>query len=387
MSVDFQIVFEASVSGGRITDIAIDDVALLNGTECIESATTKAINEEIDGIFDIRSCSNRCSETQSVILGTLNRFMDNDDDHHFVEQCDCHPDCDDIDTCCPDYQLVCSDSSMSILIIIIFFFFVDVNLNDFFFVSVQSTTDSTTTDITEALTELPLTSKIIDDSMKSTNAPTKLPTASPRLAQRSEQTPATNTASIRQIVTTKTPQSISKYVTVATDKPTPKVIPSKPMQLNTIGTTHKTNSTSVWTAAKNIMILIIALCALLIALLLIPYVSKPFELNKWNPNALSSHSIKYIPNKQIDALQIDFDAQNERHNENLSNAEVDVETAAECSESENMDLQVNKHDNVNGTSKTNKAILYDRFKQHFHRSKSALGRYRNLDDHEHTLES
>lgn len=46
---DFQIVIEATAGRTRISDIAIDDVALLKGNECMNEqfqATTETVTEE-----------------------------------------------------------------------------------------------------------------------------------------------------------------------------------------------------------------------------------------------------------------------------------------------------------------------------------------------------
>lgn len=106
---DFQIVFEAIAVGGRICDIAIDDVSLLQGTDCTLSTTSEAMIEESDGIFDLQSCKNRCNESESAIINALDKFI-HDENYNLIERCDCHFDCDDMDTCCPDQQLQCNIS-------------------------------------------------------------------------------------------------------------------------------------------------------------------------------------------------------------------------------------------------------------------------------------
>lgn len=106
MQSDFQIIFEASGSNGLISDIAIDDVALLNGGDCIHFANNK-VTEEGDGIFEIQSCANRCNETESVRTTGNVTFYQNG---KLIENCDCHLDCLTLDTCCTDYQLKCLES-------------------------------------------------------------------------------------------------------------------------------------------------------------------------------------------------------------------------------------------------------------------------------------
>lgn len=102
---DFQIVFEARAPKGRITDIAIDDVALLKGADCgLANEVTESITEEPNGIFNIQSCANRCNETESEFTNGLLEYLVNG---KYTEKCDCHLGCIDLFTCCPDYQSIC----------------------------------------------------------------------------------------------------------------------------------------------------------------------------------------------------------------------------------------------------------------------------------------
>lgn len=116
---DFQIVIEASGRNGIISDIAIDDVALLQNADCIKflkpESATEPVNEESGGIYNIQSCENRCNETQSV------RMSSNDngtvtEDNRIIEKCDCHMGCLDLDTCCPDFKAHCFESKKRYLV-------------------------------------------------------------------------------------------------------------------------------------------------------------------------------------------------------------------------------------------------------------------------------
>lgn len=108
---DFQIIFEATGSNGLISDIAIDDVALLNDGDCIKSLpTTETVTEEKGGIFDVLSCVNRCTETQSI---RINGSILIAEDGAITEKCDCHTECLDLGTCCIDYQSKCFDSKLN----------------------------------------------------------------------------------------------------------------------------------------------------------------------------------------------------------------------------------------------------------------------------------
>lgn len=103
----FQIVFEASGMRSVVSDIAIDDVALLNDTTCMKFFTTERTTEEIGGgIFDMQTCVNRCNETQSVRLNGSYTEVDQDG---FLEKCDCHKECVDLGTCCFDFRNTCLD--------------------------------------------------------------------------------------------------------------------------------------------------------------------------------------------------------------------------------------------------------------------------------------
>lgn len=107
VETDFQIIFEATGSNGLINDIAIDDVALMNGSDCVKYLTPEPVSEENGGIFGIQSCADRCTETQSV---RLNGSTTSIEDGAIIEKCDCHQECLDLGTCCTDYQIKCLES-------------------------------------------------------------------------------------------------------------------------------------------------------------------------------------------------------------------------------------------------------------------------------------
>lgn len=114
VTTEFQIVIEATGRNGIyvINDIAIDDVALLKDGDCMqfvknETATVSA-TEESGGIYNIQSCANRCSETQSVRGNGTDTFIEG---QTITEKCDCHPECLDLDTCCPDYKSKCFEGN------------------------------------------------------------------------------------------------------------------------------------------------------------------------------------------------------------------------------------------------------------------------------------
>lgn len=110
MNESFQIVFENTGNRALINDIAIDDVALMQNGDCPLYFTTESAIDETDGIFNIQSCVNRCNETSPM------RMLDDNDRitidlllREVFERCDCHMDCGDLGTCCPDFNSICLD--------------------------------------------------------------------------------------------------------------------------------------------------------------------------------------------------------------------------------------------------------------------------------------
>lgn len=110
MQDNFQIVIEASATKSRLSDIAIDDVALLNGGDCIEETSEIVTdrNDEDGGIYDIQSCVNRCNETTSITATTDETItLAPQKARAIIERCDCHPECENMKSCCLDYRSVC----------------------------------------------------------------------------------------------------------------------------------------------------------------------------------------------------------------------------------------------------------------------------------------
>lgn len=105
---DFQIVIEAKPVNGIISDIAVDDVALLRGSHCekLYQNDTAGATEEPNGVYDVMSCASRCNETSSLHNAT--KFHPDMMTGKPVEVCDCHEECSDMETCCPDYNDQCT---------------------------------------------------------------------------------------------------------------------------------------------------------------------------------------------------------------------------------------------------------------------------------------
>ncbi|EDS28842.1 MAM domain-containing protein 1 [Culex quinquefasciatus] len=113
-SDSFQIVIEASLGMKYKSDIAIDDVSLLSGSDCrtgegqddVLEISSAVPDEELPAelptadkdTFKIDSCENRCGANVSspVRVGEL-----------FFIHCDCIEGCVETKTCCPDYAERC----------------------------------------------------------------------------------------------------------------------------------------------------------------------------------------------------------------------------------------------------------------------------------------
>ncbi|XP_055375453.1 uncharacterized protein LOC129608148 [Condylostylus longicornis] len=127
---DFQIIFEGTTGAGHLSDIAIDDVALLLGNECYlleqtsttptntnkikyETELTTDINNEyttedkLTGALDEITCTNRCNETESIVNKSTSNIERINNTNDFIMICDCHFGCQEIETCCLDYKRTC----------------------------------------------------------------------------------------------------------------------------------------------------------------------------------------------------------------------------------------------------------------------------------------
>lgn len=112
-SQEFQIVIEATTGLGRFSDIAVDDVALLQGADCRNEQDTIAVQttpaeEEAGGVFDVASCAGRCGSSGG--LGT------NSSDSSGTVMCDCAITCLETVSCCIDYARLCTGLYICIFI-------------------------------------------------------------------------------------------------------------------------------------------------------------------------------------------------------------------------------------------------------------------------------
>lgn len=105
---EFQIVIEGTSTRSYDSHIAIDDLALLSGTDCDPSNSTKTDQtEEGDGIFGTLSCENRCSEEETTLVGDATDIITSNNGTR-IKKCDCFYGCEDINTCCTNYRAICA---------------------------------------------------------------------------------------------------------------------------------------------------------------------------------------------------------------------------------------------------------------------------------------
>ncbi|XP_055626420.1 MAM and LDL-receptor class A domain-containing protein 1-like [Toxorhynchites rutilus septentrionalis] len=95
----FQLVFGSSLGMRFRSDIAIDDVTLLNDEQCLGTTVTDENIPTLDGmIYRIDSCEFRCWDNASVTLGKSDPSVVN---------CDCYEGCEETSSCCPDFVERC----------------------------------------------------------------------------------------------------------------------------------------------------------------------------------------------------------------------------------------------------------------------------------------
>jgi MAM domain, meprin/A5/mu/Somatomedin B domain len=106
---EFQIVIEASIGMSHLSDIAIDDVALMTGAHCTNEQfkSTTPEFEKNGGVFDVQTCKDRCRETESMVKNETDVITDGAGRNDQVLHCDCFPGCGKLKTCCSDYSAVC----------------------------------------------------------------------------------------------------------------------------------------------------------------------------------------------------------------------------------------------------------------------------------------
>ncbi|XP_066586047.1 uncharacterized protein [Prorops nasuta] len=102
---DFQIIIEGVRGSSYVSDIAVDDVAILQGEECTKSTTevspvTDDKKDQVEIVNAMQTCRGRC-EFNYITPSTLKVPI------HVIEKCSCTFDCVEDSSCCPDYAEFC----------------------------------------------------------------------------------------------------------------------------------------------------------------------------------------------------------------------------------------------------------------------------------------
>ncbi|XP_039434036.1 MAM and LDL-receptor class A domain-containing protein 2-like [Culex pipiens pallens] len=232
-SDSFQIVIEASLGMKYKSDIAIDDVSLLSGSDCrtgegqddVLEISSAVPDEELPAelptadkdTFKIDSCENRCGANVSspVRVGEL-----------FFIHCDCIEGCVETKTCCPDYAERCVWSAGD---------------------SPSSTTLSTTPSTTSTTLTTPSTTPSTTSTTTTTAAPTTTTVrATTSTTQRSTSTTTQSTSTTqRSTTTTQRSTTTTQRSTTTTQR-----ITTTPTTPRTTSTTQRKTTTTRPTTPK-----------------------------------------------------------------------------------------------------------------------------------------
>ncbi|XP_058795979.1 MAM and LDL-receptor class A domain-containing protein 2-like isoform X2 [Phymastichus coffea] len=103
VNTSFQVIIEGVRGTSYVSDIAIDDLAILQGDECIlKDDTTPAVpvadGDEVEIFNAIQSCKGRCSLIETTPSPEL---------YSNPDVCQCTMDCAESSSCCPDYAEYC----------------------------------------------------------------------------------------------------------------------------------------------------------------------------------------------------------------------------------------------------------------------------------------
>ncbi|KAK0165406.1 hypothetical protein PV328_003921 [Microctonus aethiopoides] len=109
-NVSFQLIIEGVRGSSYVSDLAVDDVAILQGEECnkarkIDAWTTVrntiSDNDQIEIVNAMQSCRGRCNVASGIgiLTTTISTILPN--------VCHCTIDCAENSTCCPDFAEYC----------------------------------------------------------------------------------------------------------------------------------------------------------------------------------------------------------------------------------------------------------------------------------------
>ncbi|XP_014103092.2 uncharacterized protein [Bactrocera oleae] len=242
MEDDFQIVFVADGAKNHLSDIAIDDVKIMFGTECKaldnhdDEPDDSAENENTtteQSIYDTLSCVSRCGNKTK--LGIMRNAT------HLIGLCSCDDSCIADDDCCPDYTKVCLDAPLEST---------TVNIPNTTTTTVRGDTKSTTT----TLKEIIITKATTNTSTTATTTTTMTTTKRPTTTSTSTTTMRPTTSTTHKPITTSTRKAITTPTTTYKPKPTTtkRTTPSAATTTTTTITTTKirTIPTTITTSTK-----------------------------------------------------------------------------------------------------------------------------------------
>ncbi|XP_050080253.1 zonadhesin-like [Anopheles maculipalpis] len=217
----FQIIIEASLGLRYKSDIAIDDVSLLQGDSCrvavedSEDPPSEAENLPVK----IDSCENRCGSSMAAVLNASDTIV----------HCDCHEDCVTGETCCPDYRERCVFEVGGIVV---------SNASTTTTVPMTSTTTTT----------VPATSSTArstaSSTTKQTTVTTTTSTTTTTTTAKPTTTPTTTTTTPRTTTTSTAATSTTKRYNLRPSRPSFVPMTNRPRITTTTTTTVATTSTT-----------------------------------------------------------------------------------------------------------------------------------------------
>ncbi|XP_045507573.1 MAM and LDL-receptor class A domain-containing protein 2-like [Colias croceus] len=222
-SENFQIIIEGVRGSSFTSDIAIDDVAILQGSNCTEAAS-KAVTPSPKLPPD--SCVGRCAmrQTQLNELG-----------------CSCSPYCLAEDTCCPDFFEICifmPDSTTPLDDI--------VPVNSTEEIGPQTQKLILTTPETTSTSTTPSTTTVTSTTSTTTTSTTTTSTT-PRTTTTSTYTTTTPKPTTKTTKKPTTKLTTRKPTTTTTKKPTTKIIPKTTVKTTTKATKPTTKKPTMTT--------------------------------------------------------------------------------------------------------------------------------------------
>uniref|UniRef100_A0A182W233 Probable Ufm1-specific protease 2 n=1 Tax=Anopheles minimus TaxID=112268 RepID=A0A182W233_9DIPT len=222
----FQIVIEASLGLRYKSDIAIDDVSLLQGDNCrVAVEDSEEPSPEAENLpVKIESCENRCGSSMAAILNNNDTIV----------HCDCHEDCVTSESCCPDFRERCVFEVLQV-----------VASN----VSTTSAVSTTSTTVTS-----PKSTSRTSTVAVSTSSSTSIPSSTTRRTTVTSTTakpspPTTTSTTTRPTTTSTVTTSTTKQYNLRPSRPVFAILTRKP-RISTTATSTSTTTTSTTTATS-----------------------------------------------------------------------------------------------------------------------------------------